>query len=338
MARNEQLIRQHKILQILERVRFGVTLTELKHDVVEELGLKSIHPRTLKRDLEALQAAGIDVRETEEPRGKVWKLGPLAKAPSNITASATELIALFVGRQLLYPLAGTPFWQGLETFWQKVQAELPSAVLHHYEEYKKTMRVHGVTAKNYENHQGILSTLHRAINEHRVVEMVYHSLENPGKRRRIEPYTVVLYNSSIYILARETDDQQLKVKNWKLDRIEKVVALDEWFRIPDDLNIDDYIGGMGVFVGNRLQDYTIWISAEAAQWVREEPWHPEQQVRELKDGSIELTVQAVNERELLPKVLSFGPNARVVAPDAAVASIQSIIKTMAASYDAAAAS
>ena len=32
MARNEQLIRQHKILQILERVRFGKTLAELRDD------------------------------------------------------------------------------------------------------------------------------------------------------------------------------------------------------------------------------------------------------------------------------------------------------------------
>ena len=61
MARNEQLIRQHKILQILERVRYGKTLKELSDDLIEELGLASIHQRTVRRDLEALQAAGIDV-------------------------------------------------------------------------------------------------------------------------------------------------------------------------------------------------------------------------------------------------------------------------------------
>ena len=80
MARNEQLIRQHKILQILERVRFGKTLAELRDDIVDELGLGSIHTRTLRRDLEALQAAGIDVAVHDSPRGKIWKLGPRAKA------------------------------------------------------------------------------------------------------------------------------------------------------------------------------------------------------------------------------------------------------------------
>ena len=80
MARNEQLIRQHKILQILERVRFGKTLEEIRDEVVDELGLKSVSTRTVRRDLEALQSAGIDVSAHETQRGKVWKLGPLAKS------------------------------------------------------------------------------------------------------------------------------------------------------------------------------------------------------------------------------------------------------------------
>ena len=117
MARNEQLIRQHKILQILERVRFGKTLEEIRQDVIDELGLTSIHVRTLRRDLEALQAAGIDVQAHETQRGKVWKLGPLAKSTTKISVSSTELIALALGRRLMYPLAGSPFWRGIESFW-----------------------------------------------------------------------------------------------------------------------------------------------------------------------------------------------------------------------------
>ena len=102
MARNEQLIRQHKVLQVLERVRFGKTIQELKDDVIEELGLPSLHNRTLKRDLEALQAAGFDVDQHDSPRGKIWKLGPMAKTTTRISFSSTELIALALGLSLIH--------------------------------------------------------------------------------------------------------------------------------------------------------------------------------------------------------------------------------------------
>ena len=64
MARNDQLIRQHKLLQILERTRFGYTLNELRDALIDELGLSSLHTRTLRRDIEALQEQ-IDLLEVQ---------------------------------------------------------------------------------------------------------------------------------------------------------------------------------------------------------------------------------------------------------------------------------
>lgn len=59
LARNEQLVRQHKLLQILERRRLVEGLEDLRQSLVEELGLSSLHERSVRRDLEALQAAGF---------------------------------------------------------------------------------------------------------------------------------------------------------------------------------------------------------------------------------------------------------------------------------------
>ena len=160
MARNEQLIRQHKILQILERVRFGKTIDELKEDIMDELGISSLHPRTLRRDLGALQAAGIDVDVHDSARGKIWKLGPRAKSTTKISASATDLIALSLSRKLLHPLAGTPFRMGIESFWNKIQEEIPPSVLTHYEKFRRTLKVIGMPAKSYEKQHGIICLLY----------------------------------------------------------------------------------------------------------------------------------------------------------------------------------
>jgi len=172
MARNEQLIRQHKVLQILERVRFGKTLQELHDDVTEELGLQSLHTRTLRRDLEALQAAGFDVDSHDSPRGKIWKMGPMAKTATHISFSSTELIALSLGRELMLPLTGTQFGSGIESFWKKVREEVPESVLGHYEKYRKTFRVQGLPIKSYESKQGIIKTINRGILEHRILEVM----------------------------------------------------------------------------------------------------------------------------------------------------------------------
>src|SRR3954467_12117827 len=131
MARNEQLIRQHRLLQMLERSRFGKTLIELRDALVEELGLDQLSERTVRRDLEALQAAGFDIDVSPSERGSVWSLGENLKTLKEVPASATELLALSMGRDLLAPLAGTPFWQGIESLWHKMRENLPEAVWKH---------------------------------------------------------------------------------------------------------------------------------------------------------------------------------------------------------------
>ncbi len=335
MARNEQLIRQHKILQILERVRFGRTITELRDDIVDELGLTSVHPRTLRRDLEALQAAGIDVQAHDMQRGKVWKLGPLAKSTTKISFSATELIALSLGRQLMFPLAGTPFWMGIESFWNKVQESIPESVFTHYEKFRRTLRVLGVPAKSYEKQHGIIKTINRAILEHRIVEVEYHAVGKSPRVRRIEPYSINLIQSSLYIVAAacEVDDPDDRVRSFKLERFSKAKLLDKWFKVPDDLDIDEFIGrGMGSFVGNKVRNFKIRIGPHAARWVQEDPWHPDQIVKELSDGSIELSVSAVNDMEIVPRVLHLGGDAEIISPASARKTMAEIVNQLAEKY------
>ena len=227
MARNEQLIRQHKLLQILERSRFGRTLTEIRDELVDELGLTSLHTRSVRRDLEALQSAGIDVDVHEIGRGRVWKLGPQFRGSQRITATVTELLALSLGRELLYPLMGTPFWIGIESFWSKMTSSMPSAVWQHYEKLRQILYVRGTPAKSYRKQEGIIKTINRSIQQHRVVRIQYQRLGEPRPQmREIEPYGVVVYQSSLYIVAAacEVDTDRERIRHLKLDRFRKAEA------------------------------------------------------------------------------------------------------------------
>ncbi|MCA9263431.1 MAG: transcriptional regulator, partial [Planctomycetales bacterium] len=302
MARNEQLIRQHKVLQILERTRFGRTLEELRDSLVDELGLTSIHVRTLRRDIEALQAAGFDIQSEELQRGRIWKLGAQFRGSHTVTATASELMAVSLGRDLLFPLAGTPFWSGIESFWHKIREALPDSVWKHYEQYRRILHVLGTPAKSYSKHQGTLKTINRAILQNRVLEIDYQSLGSPKPtQRKIRPYAVVFYRSSLYIIGEAGNaDAQDALRHWKLDRFHRAVALDEWFKPRSDVNISEYLRrSVGIFAGKNARKFRIRISPFAAQWIREEPWHPDQQIKEQKDGSVILTVSAVHDLEII---------------------------------------
>ena len=338
MARNEQLIRQHKILQILERRRYGTSLEELRDSVVEELGLGTLHVRSIRRDIEALQSAGMAIITEETQSGKVWKLSRVEKGLHKIAITASELIALSMGRDLLLPLVGTQFWQGIEGFWNKVREQLPTGVWDHYQRYRRTLRVLGVPAKTYEKQQGILKTINRSIQEHRKLEIEYESIGKPIATRRLEPYGLVIYQSSIYVVAIESgknDDHepQDRIRHWKLDRFTKATALDEWFKVHEEVDLEHHLGkSIGIFSGENPTTYTIRLSPNAARWIQEEPWHADQKLAFESDGSCILKVPAYHLMEIIPNVLKLGNEAQLLEPAEGRREIKKIIQQLAKDY------
>lgn len=338
MARNEQLIRQHKILQVLERRRFGSSIEDIRNTVVEELGLTGLHVRSIKRDIEALQAAGLDIVSEEVAEGRVWKLRRVDKGLHKLTITASELIALSMSRDLMLPLVGTTFWQGIEAFWNKVREQLPEAVWEHYQRYRRTMYVMGLPSKSYEKQQGILKTINRSIQEHRRFECEYESLGKPLSVRILEPYGLAIYQSSIYVIAVESHknldvDTDERLRHWKLDRFVKATALDDWFKADEEVDLEKHLGkSVGIFSGDRAVNYKIRLSVNASRWIQEDPWHAQQSIERLEDGSSILTVPAFHPMEIIPKVLTLGNEAEILEPSEAREQIGSLIKELVKKY------
>ncbi|MFO0916016.1 MAG: WYL domain-containing transcriptional regulator [Pirellulales bacterium] len=362
MARNEQLIRQHKLLQILERYRYGRSLKDLRDELVEAMGLGNLHERSVRRDLQALQAAGFDLDTHDTQSGRVWRLGPMFRRSHELTVSASELIALSMARDLMHPLVGTPFWHALETFWNNVRQQLPDPVWKHYEKYRRAIAVRGMPHKSYDAQQGMLRTLHRAIQEHRVTEIDYQSLgqKRPG-RRRIHPYGIVFYEGSLYVVAwseaastnsakkadaaansansndsassASASSGSAGIRHLKLDRFHHALALDEWFTPDPEFSLENHwSGSLGIFATGTTRKYHLRLSPHAAAWVREDPWHPDQKLVEHPDGSAELTVPAAHEMEILPRVLALGADAELLGPAPARQRLSQILTEMAGQY------
>ncbi|MEC7565877.1 MAG: WYL domain-containing transcriptional regulator [Planctomycetota bacterium] len=332
MARNEQLIRQHKLLQVLERTRFGSTLNELRDSLVDDLGLNSLHTRTLRRDVEALQAAGIDIITEELDRGKVWKLGPQANKAYAITATATELVALSMGREMLAPLSGTFIGQGIHSFWNRVEEVVPPSVWQHYQRCRETLFITGTPAKNYNSHQGILKTLERCVIQRRWCAIEYESLQQSKRSRIIAPRAIVFYHSSLYVIADESSHPEMP-RHWKLDRISSADMSDEYFAASEE-DYHDYLeSGIGIFANQGVTRYVIRLNATAAKWVAEEPWHLQQELAVQEDGSTLLRVPAHHDMEVIPRLLGLCANAELLEPLSCRRAVAQLLNDMTGVYE-----
>ncbi|WP_274963386.1 WYL domain-containing protein [Thioclava electrotropha] len=125
-----------------------------------------------------------------------------------------------------------------------------------------------------------------------------------------------------------------RIRHFKLDRFRKATARDEWFKPVDESDLQEYVGrSVGIFSGGKTKNFKVRISAKAAPWVIEDPWHAEQKVDQLKDGSIQLTVKAAHELEIIPRVLALGKEAELLSPKSCRTAIGAIYRQMADVYD-----
>jgi len=69
-----------------------------------------------------------------------------------------------------------------------------------------------------------------------------------------------------------------------------------------------------VFSGGKVQWATLVFTPEAAQWVKDEEWHPMQQATVHEDGSLTLRVPYADATELAMDVLRHGEQVKVLSP------------------------
>lgn len=334
MARNEQLVRQLKLLQLLEESRYGLTLDELNRGLVDRLGLAALSDRTVRRDLEALQAAGFDVDAHGTPRGTVWKLGQSLRSVPKIAATCTELLALSLGRELLAPLAGTPFAQGLDTLWDKIRGALPPPVWRHFDKRRRKVLVLGAPLKSYSAKAGILATLNQAVLQRRVVEIEYQPIGAKEPRpREIEPYTLAVYQGSVYAVAALCGaSAEEPLRHLKLDRFRKARLLDRRFKPRAFDGQRHFANSVGVYKDERPVTIRVRFSPRVTPWITETPWHAQQRVDVQDEGGAIVTFPAVYEREILPRILALGAEAEILEPASARAAARASLEAAARPY------
>jgi predicted DNA-binding transcriptional regulator YafY len=325
--RNAEVIRQWSILRDLESSR-RVTIDDLA-------ARTGVSTRTIRRDLEALQAAGFPLFDEVHDGKKFWTLEQKAFRRLDATGfTLAELTAIYFSRSLVECLAATPFQRDVRSAFDKLAAALTPGMRQFLDRLPLVIQAKAepgmqplmedastpATASRQSDPRGArVAQLLDAILNHRRAVMRYHSFSSDREKEyRIEPYRLVFAQGGFYVIAHVPEYQALRT--FAVERIQALSVTEEPFE-PVDLPADAFENSLGVNQGPP-QSIEIAFEPRIARYVKERTWHSSQRIEEAGDGRLTMTLNVCNDFALRSWILGFGPLARVVSPPELVRQIQ----------------
>lgn len=307
MPRNDQVTRQWHLLRRLEGSR-GVTLEELANSLPADLPR---HLRTLRRDLEALETVFPLVTERVDGRTR-WRLMDGFRRVPALSFSATEVMALVLGRDLLAPLAGTQLKAAVDSALTKMTSALPPSGLDFVRQMREFFSVGLGPHKAYARHRQSLERLSRAVAERRTVQMRYYSASR-GRvtRREVDPYHLWFAAGALYLIAY--CHLRRDVRMFAVERIRSLTVTSHPFQLPLGFDAEAYVEDALVVMRGRLIEVELAFDRATAAWARDRIWHPSQHLVSTREG-LRMTLRVADTRELTGWILSFGRGVWVIRP------------------------
>jgi predicted DNA-binding transcriptional regulator YafY len=315
VPRNQEVIRQWKVLHALESSRHGVQIDALANEL-------DVTTRTIRRDLAALQEAGFALYDTHDENGRVrWRLDGHVLKGLDTGFTLAELCALYLSRNLLESVAGTPFQRDLTHAFERLQRALSPRMRQFLDRLPAVLATKpGPRARGGEAASDIVDKLLEATLHFRVATMRYHSVSS-GKVKDylIHPYRLAFAQGGHYLIAYVPAYEA--VRTFAVDRIKSVSLEKQTFTPPRDMPEDIFANSLGVNTGP-AQRVEIAFDARIAPYVRARVWHGSQEARDQDDGSLVLTMQVCHDWALRSWILSWGPFARVTAPESLASEVR----------------
>jgi len=309
MSRNAQVVRQWLLLERLERSK-GASLDEL----VDCLPLESPrNPRTIRRDLEALEARFPLL--TERRRGKtVWRLLDGYDRSLRLTFSQTELMALVFSKDLLRPLDGTELKSSLDSAFNKMAAALPADGASFIGHLRDFFSVGLGPHKKYREHRDTIDCLTRAISRSRTVQMRYFSASrNATARRNVDPYRLWYAQGALYLIGH--CHLRRDVRLFSVDRIRSISMTNDPCQMPLGFDVDEYVANALSVMRGAPIEVRLQFDRKAAPWVRDREWHRSQRLETGRGGTLVMTLRVADTPELVGWILSFGSQVKVLSPE-----------------------
>lgn len=258
--------------------------------------------RTIYRDLSALGECGVPIA-AEAGVGysllRGYHLPPVNFSEQEAQALATG--AVFAG------LGGDPrFSRHLDAALSKIRAVLPPGARER--SFALGQRL-GATAIPAQTPAVDLTLLQKALADSRLLRFAYQGYGKPApETRTVEPLGLVHYCARWHLIA--WCRLRREVRDFRADRLRDPELLAETFAPHADFSLAAYL--RAAMPEPELRAEVFFAEAEADRARRE--WWPGVAAQVPQPGGVVLTLRAFNWRHLAAWLLTFGRQARVVAP------------------------
>jgi predicted DNA-binding transcriptional regulator YafY len=168
-----------------------------------------------------------------------------------------------------------------------------------------------------------------------VVELTYDPGSGQEKRTRVHPYFLEPDAAlrSVYLIAH--DEPAGAMRTYKVERIRSATLTADRYEIPDDFDPDRWLAhSWGIWSSDTTPPVRVHLRFDraVAHRVREAVWHRSQELVELPDGGVELSVTVAGIVEIRPWILSWGESVEVIAPPELRESVAESVRAAAQRY------
>lgn len=326
MARGDTLFRQWNLIKILQSLHYGASLEEL----TERLDCTS---RTIQRDLKALKDFFPIECQTRDDHRKYWLLKTSHADTNPLELTMTEMLSLFLSQQIMLPLSGTQFGDGLQSTISKIRSQLPAKALNYFEDLDDAFLIKSLARTDYSAQDQMIRTLNDAIIQQKAVRITYASASKGEEVTSIFcAYGMMLLHASLYCIG-SLQCYDNDVRTLKVSRIRKVVPLEQTFDKPEGFSLATHMqSAFGVFQNEKK----ITIKARFTGWAKtnviEMNWHQSQNIIEQTDEHIIATFELGSTIEFKRWLLGFGQHASVISPVSLAKEIKSELQVMLGAY------
>ena len=181
------------------------------------------------------------------------------------------------------------------------------------------------------DHQ-VFEAIIEAVVKKRLVAMEYRPVGGQLNARTVAPLQIINYQGRWYLFGFCSLRRENRL--FQIARVKSAVLSSQ--PIPPGTSFDrnHLIESFGIFQGKPRYRAEIHFTSTAADLVRNQHWHKDQELTDVDNGVL-LRLPVSDDREILMKILQYGAMAQVLSPPELVERIEREITAMVALYPSA---